>query len=87
MAFPYTVQVVIPVKKQETSSVKIIAFNEASIQFLFEKAAILLISIPPAENGLESLLTSIHPNKKIIEWIGYLSSTGVYGDSSRALGK
>ena len=61
---------------------RIIKFDEQSIAKILPQSTHLLISIPPNDEGdvtlnrFQELLTK----HKIIKWIGYLSSTGVYGN-------
>ncbi len=48
----------------------------------------ILLSIPPDEDGdpvLRSIKDEIESHCETIEWIGYLSTTGVYGDRAGAL--
>lgn len=43
----------------------------------------LLISAPPGENGdpvLQLFQTQLHKLSRQLQWVGYLSTTGVYGD-------
>lgn len=43
----------------------------------------ILISAPPGEDGdliVKSARNLLHTNKERIQWIGYFSTTGVYGD-------
>ena len=51
---------------------------------IFEGATHILSYIPPSLNGKDPLLTQIKPqllNAKTLKWVGYLSTTGVYGDA------
>ena len=63
---------------------EIIHFSETSIEHALAKASHILISTPPTHTlGDPVLLGFSHLLKKYIKnikWIGYLSSTGVYGD-------
>lgn len=54
----------------------------------FDSVTHLLISIPPIAEGdpvLQALQGEIASRRESIEWIGYLSTTGVYGDRAGAL--
>lgn len=44
-----------------------------------EQATHVLISIPPDEQGMDAALR-FHSDRLADKWIGYLSTTGVYGD-------
>ena len=51
---------------------------------VFEGATHILSCIPPLSNGKDPLLTQLKPqllNLKKLQWVGYLSTTGVYGDT------
>ncbi len=49
---------------------------------VLHKTDFLLISIPPDQNGdpLIPFIREILPNLKLLKWLGYLSSTSVYGN-------
>lgn len=53
---------------------------------LFEGVTHLLSCIPPDRNGEDPVLTALGPqlNGKSLQWVGYLSTTGVYGDRNGA---
>jgi nucleoside-diphosphate-sugar epimerase len=64
-----------------------IAFNDrAAILTMLEQASHILSSVPPASEGGDPVLDTY--GDAIVaspaKWIGYLSSTGVYGDSGGA---
>ncbi len=63
---------------------EIIHFSEASVERALAKASHILISTPPNQDGGDPVLVNFgHLLKKHlnhIQWIGYLSSTSVYGD-------
>tara|TARA_B100000700_G_scaffold324293_1_gene430062 strand:- start:1277 stop:2164 length:888 start_codon:yes stop_codon:yes gene_type:complete len=51
---------------------------------IFEGVTHVLSSIPPLPNGKDPLLTKVRSHllkSKDIKWVGYLSTTGVYGDT------
>ncbi len=66
------------------AGVDIIGFNLDSISTSMLDTSFLLISTPPTDAGFDPSLTLLKDmliaNKSNIQWIGYLSSTGVYGD-------
>lgn len=79
--------------RSEENRTAIAAAGYEAIQFAsFEAVASalaahshILISIPPGDGGdpvLAAYAGAIIANKPSIRWIGYLSSTGVYGDRS-----
>tara|TARA_Y100001968_G_scaffold24425_1_gene19113 strand:+ start:5048 stop:5944 length:897 start_codon:yes stop_codon:yes gene_type:complete len=51
---------------------------------VFEGATHILNCIPPLPNGKDPLLSKVKSqilNSKDLKWVGYLSTTGVYGDT------
>jgi nucleoside-diphosphate-sugar epimerase len=72
--------------KQYTDSnhLKIIDFNCSNLPNYIEQATHILISIPPSSTIDDLVLHKygdlIRQNASHIQWLGYLSSTGVYGD-------
>lgn len=62
----------------------LINFCEEEISFYLKEATHILVCIPPIEKIGDPVLyyftDLIQQHKKHIQWIGYLSSTGVYGD-------
>lgn len=69
---------------QREFDVELIHFSEKSIEHALASASHILISTPPTHDlGDPVLMNFGHLLKKTIknvQWIGYLSSTGVYGD-------
>ncbi|WP_454784502.1 SDR family oxidoreductase [Legionella sp. WA2024007413] len=66
---------------------KLIDFNGEEITYFLNKATHILISIPPSGQGdpvLSCFSDLIMQNKTHIQWMGYLSSTSVYGDHQGA---
>ena len=62
---------------------KLIDFNGDEIAHYLRKATHILVSIPPSEQGdpvLSCFSDLMMHNKAHIQWMGYLSSTSVYGD-------
>jgi len=51
---------------------------------LFDKTTHILITIPPQEDGDLAFINHVEDIKEIktLKWIGYISSTGVYGNHS-----
>ena len=66
------------------TGVEIISFTRADIQQQMKDTAFLLVSVPPSDDGADPFLVLfkelLTTNKTPIQWIGYLSSTSVYGD-------
>mgnify|MGYP000470415800 CR=1 FL=1 len=67
-----------------SSAIKLIDFKASDIEYYLSQSTHLLISAPPVA-GLGDLVLSyfselIKRHAPHIEWLGYLSSTGVYGD-------
>lgn len=76
------------VKKEKAMNhppaITLIDFESSNIEYHLSQSTHILISVPPAE-GIGDLVLSyyaalIKRHAVHIEWIGYLSSTGVYGD-------
>lgn len=67
-----------------SSTIRLIDFDASDIESYLSKATHLLISVPPLEGDGDSVLSSysqlISRHAEHIKWLGYLSSTGVYGD-------
>ncbi|PWY56758.1 NAD(P)-dependent oxidoreductase [Legionella qingyii] len=62
---------------------KLIDFDGDEVAFYLSKTTHILVSIPPSERGepvLSRFSDLIIQSKAQIQWLGYLSSTGVYGD-------
>jgi len=68
----------------KNSSVNLINFNSPLMEDEIAQCSHILISIPPTEAGIDIVLSTyshvISAHAASIKWIGYLSSTGVYGD-------
>ncbi|OYZ36060.1 MAG: NAD(P)-dependent oxidoreductase [Novosphingobium sp. 16-62-11] len=70
-----------------TGSAGDIAFSDrAAVEAALSSATHVLSSVPPARDGSDPVLEAYGANIKEewLEWIGYLSSTGVYGDARGA---
>lgn len=68
--------------KKQDNYCKVINYNQSEIKQVLEKTTHILVSIPPNEHG-DIVLQKFQDLIKIytnIKWIGYLSSTGVYGN-------
>ena len=67
-----------------TGSAGDLAFgNEAAVHAALEGASHVLSSVPPADGG-DPVLARYGEELGSVEWLGYLSSTGVYGDTGGA---
>ncbi len=75
-------------KHSVPAGVEIIGFNHEEILRCMEGTTCFLISTPPNDSGHDSSFSImkelILERKKQCHWIGYLSSTGVYGDHQGA---
>jgi len=61
-----------------------IAFDDtATVQAALARASHVLSSVPPGRDGADPVLARYGPGLRA-PWIGYLSSTGVYGDCGGA---
>ena len=61
--------------------------NEELSKEILEDATHVLSCIPPSAEGKDPLLQQVKSqllNAKNLKWVGYLSTTGVYGDSQGA---
>lgn len=60
--------------------------SQGAIPQLPEQLSHVLITIPPNSNGRDDALEQLLPDLQgqPLDWVGYLSTTGVYGDSSGA---
>ena len=68
-----------------TGSAGTIAFDDAaSVRLALDGATHILSSVPPMADGDPVLLAYGELIKRSQAWIGYLSSTGVYGDTGGA---
>lgn len=72
------------VEKSKVPGVKLIDFASTNMEDYIHAATHLLVSIPPPNSGEDLVLKKyadlIKRYGKQFHWIGYLSSTGVYGD-------
>jgi len=68
----------------KTHDVQLLLFEINTIKAKISECSYILISIPPGFDGKEPIFSilkdSFIENYSHIKWIGYLSSTGVYGD-------
>ena len=71
-----------PITQPNHLNITLLPLDETTVISLLEKANYLLISIPPNENDMEPFLRRYanHLLQDHFTWIGYLSSTAVYGD-------
>lgn len=73
-----------PEQKQNNLDIKIIKFDSTEIEYHLSLATHLLISIPPTSTLSDIVLIKygdlIKKQRPYLKWIGYLSSTGVYGN-------
>lgn len=69
---------------QSHLDIKLIAFDSFAIESYLSLATHILICIPPAGNLIDIVLNKygdfIKKQAPSLKWIGYLSSTGVYGN-------
>lgn len=66
----------------KTPNLEVIHFESLKIKKHLEQTDYLLLSIPPQNNGIDLVLQQYGDflRTSSFRWIGYLSSTGVYGD-------
>lgn len=71
-------------RQHQSLGVKLIDFNEPIIQTYLNNATHVLISAPPQESIGDPVLAQysnlLRNNASHLQWLGYLSSTGVYGN-------
>lgn len=70
-----------------TGSAGDLAFDDgAAVRAALAEATHVLSSVPPARDGTEPVLDAYGADiaRSGVQWIGYLSSTGVYGDAGGA---
>jgi len=60
------------------------ATPEAAVREALGRATHVLSTVPPEPSGEDAVLTTYCAAIAAVEWIGYLSSTGVYGDTGGA---
>lgn len=70
------------INQNHSSAVKLIDLFDPQMEKYINNATHILISIPPIESGdgVLSYYADLIQKAVNIQWIGYLSSTGVYGD-------
>ncbi|GAA0463643.1 SDR family oxidoreductase [Parasphingorhabdus litoris] len=68
--------------RREASDGAIAFDSEAEVRAAIDEATHIISSVPPDRNGAEPVLDRYGDNIKTasLQWTGYLSSTGVYGD-------
>ena len=59
------------------------ASNSLPPEYIFDGTTHVLSCIPPNKNGEDPVLSRLHKKLKSLdlEWVGYLSTTGVYGNT------
>lgn len=57
-------------------------FGSAAMRDTFERADVVLTSVPPSRDGSDAALSALRGSKSHAKWIGYLSATSIYGDRS-----
>jgi nucleoside-diphosphate-sugar epimerase len=71
-------------QKQNTLNIKLIAFDSPDMENYLSLATHLLICIPPTSTLSDIVFTRyanlIKNQAPYLQWVGYLSSTGVYGN-------
>ena len=57
--------------------------NELPPEYVFDQTTHVLSCIPPDKDGKDPVLSRLHKKLKSLdlEWVGYLSTTGVYGNT------
>jgi nucleoside-diphosphate-sugar epimerase len=72
------------IKEYQNHDVNVVLHTDENIIPLIHKATHILISAPPNKNGDDPILSryrdQIIKQAGHLKWLGYLSSTGVYGD-------
>ena len=71
------------VQQNSTSFVFDSLSNALPPDHIFEETTHVLSCIPPDKSGKDPVLSRLHKKLKSLdlEWVGYLSTTGVYGDT------
>ncbi len=71
-------------KKESPSFIKLLHFNSIEVESYISRATHILICIPPTQHGddvaFAQYATLIKNQAAHLKWMGYLSSTSVYGD-------
>lgn len=57
-----------------------IHFGSEAMRDAFERADMVLTSVPPSRDGSDPVLSALKDARSRAKWIGYLSATSVYGD-------
>lgn len=72
--------------KTDDKYCRIISYDKLQIEQALKTSTHILLSIPPNTEGdiVYQEFKTLIPNNKNIKWIGYLSSTGVYGNHDGA---
>lgn len=72
------------IQPNPTAEIRLINFDSPDIESYFSQATHLLVSTPPSDTNIDPVLAKysamIKNHATHIQWAGYLSSTGVYGD-------
>lgn len=74
-------------KRVLSSAENIVNLTDSGLTHLLEKATHLLVTVPPVE-GKDVVLAAHHlllEQQKNLKWIGYISSTSVYGNHDGAI--
>ncbi|GGE12015.1 NAD(P)-dependent oxidoreductase [Polymorphobacter glacialis] len=64
----------------------VLSLNDPAIPALLAKTSHILSSVPPSDTGNDPVIDRLGPQIAAApaRWVGYLSSTGVYGDAAGA---
>lgn len=69
---------------QSNNEINLLEFTHKNVLTILEQCSSFLISIAPDPNGIDPFLVefkkTLLEHRSTIKWIGYLSSTGVYGN-------
>jgi len=69
---------------QSNNEINLLEFTHKNVLTILEQCSSFLISIAPDPNGIDPFLVefkkTLLEHSSTIKWIGYLSSTGVYGN-------
>jgi len=72
----------------EEENLKFINFFDPTLPAIFEDSSVIVSTIPPDEKNLDPVLQEygniIAAKQSSLQWVGYLSSTNVYGDHGGA---
>jgi nucleoside-diphosphate-sugar epimerase len=71
-------------KEKHSDSIQLYDFNQGAIEKIVSACSSILICIPPTTSGADPVLDHFNSifikQAKTLDWVGYLSSTAVYGD-------